>query len=239
MPKELIIVGTSHIAKQSSEKVRKIIDEDMPDVVGVELDLMRYKSLISKEHQKQKQGTYSSIRRVGVKGFVFASIGSFATKRLAKYVGTDPGVDMLEAVRVAHKNKIKVYLIDQNIDITLSKFSKSLTAREIGRFFLDMIKGIFNPKGELKKLGIKRFDLNTVPGEEIIEKMIAYMKKRYPSVYKVLVHQRNIVMSKRIMKLMELEDVNKMVAVVGAGHQAGMKKILEEQANAAFTIKIT
>ncbi len=237
MGKELIIVGTSHIAKQSTEKVKSAMDDNLPDVIGVELDMMRYKSLISQQKEKARGATMSNIRAVGIKGFLFAAMGSFAMKKLAKYVGTNPGDDMLNAIRIANSRKIKAYLIDQNINITLSRFSKSLTAVEIFRFIADIIKGIFSPRREMKKLGINKFDLNKVPSEEIVEKMIEHMKKRYPSIYKVLVHQRNIYMSKRIMKIMENDEINKMVAVVGAGHQKGIKQILEHQSKATFSIK--
>ncbi|MFW6014431.1 MAG: TraB/GumN family protein [Candidatus Nanoarchaeia archaeon] len=237
MQKEVIIVGTSHIAKESAGKVKNVIEENQPDVVGIELDITRYKALLSqnKPGAKKSSGFYT-LRQIGLKGFLFAMIGSFTMKRLAKYIGTNPGVDMLEAAKIAKKNESRVYLIDRHINITLSKFSKALTTREIFRFLWDILKGIFNPRGELKKIGIKRFDLNTIPGEEIVEKMILYMKKRYPSVYDVMVHQRNVYMSKVIIKIMESYDVEKMVAVVGAGHQKGMKKILEREAKSNFHI---
>ena len=239
MQKEVIIVGTSHIAKESVSKVKKVIEENQPDIVGIELDITRYKSLIAQNKQDNKRSSgFYAIRHIGIKGFLFAVIGSFTMRRLAKYVGTNPGADMLEAAKIAKKNESKVYLIDRHINATLSKFSKALTAREIFRFFWDFIKGIFNPRGEMRKIGIKSFDLSTVPGEEIIEKMLKHMKKRYPSVYNVLVHQRNVFMSKAIVKLMESYDVEKMVVVVGAGHKKGMKRILEREAKSAFTITI-
>ena len=238
MEKELIIVGTSHIAQESIEKVKKVIEDNQPDVVGIELDVTRYKGLLAQQQPGAKRSGFYTMRQIGLKGFLFALMGSFAMKRLAKYVGTNPGADMLEAAKIAKRNESKVYLIDRHINVTLSRFSKALTAREIFRFIWDFIKGIFNPRGELKKMGIKRFDLNKVPSEEIVEKMLQYMKKRYPSVYNVMVHQRNVFMSKAIKKIMESYDVEKMVAVVGAGHQKGMKKILEREAKSDFSITI-
>lgn len=238
MVKELILVGTSHIAKQSVENVRKAIEERAPDIVGIELDIQRYRGLLMEQKKQKTTPRMMDIRRIGLKGFIFALIGSLGMKKLAKYVGTNPGADMLEAANIAQKNDVRVALIDQNINHTLSSFSKRLSKREIGRFFLDLIKGVFNPKGELKKMGVYKFDLSKVPSEDLIENMIAHMKKRYPNVYDVLVHRRNIYMAKKIIRIMRQDDVERMVAVVGAGHRQGIKQILENQSSAEFSVEL-
>lgn len=236
MAKELIIVGTSHISKESVENVKNAIEGKSPDIVGVELDIYRYRGLVADAGKKKTSPGLSYIRKIGVKGFIFALVGSLGTRKLAKYVGAKPGEDMLESVNIAKRNNIKVALIDQNIQTTLSSFSNRLSKREIARFFFDILKGLVNPKGELKKLGIYKFDLKKVPSEELVEKMINHMKNRFPNVYDVLVHKRNIYMAKNIMKIMKQEDVEKMVAVVGAGHRKGIQEILENQSSAEFYI---
>ncbi|MFP4403818.1 MAG: TraB/GumN family protein [Nanoarchaeota archaeon] len=241
MEKKLIIVGTSHIAKDSVEKVKETILKFKPDVVGIELDVLRYKNLVleykNKNRANKKYSYISSIRQIGFKGFIFAMFGSYGIKKLSKYTGTKPGGEMLEASLIANQNNIKVALIDQNINVTLSDFSKSLTFREIMKFFADFFKALFNPKKQIKELGIS-FNLNEVPKEEVIEKMINYLKFRYPSIYNVLVHKRNVYMSKKIIHLMKRDDINKMVVVVGAGHKKGMIDFLNEQPSAVFDIEV-
>ncbi len=37
--KEIILLGTAHISQTSVDDVKKAIDEENPDVVGVELDI--------------------------------------------------------------------------------------------------------------------------------------------------------------------------------------------------------
>ncbi|MGM5481976.1 MAG: TraB/GumN family protein [Nanobdellota archaeon] len=237
MPKRLTLVGTSHIAMQSVDNIKKAIQDDNPDIVGVELDYYRYKGLLSDQSKRSSPG-FSNIRKIGFKGFVFALIGSLGAKKLAKYVGTNPGVDMLEAVKTAKSNSAKVAFIDQNINITLNRFSKQLTKREIGRFFVDLGRGLFNPRAELRRFGVQEFDLSKVPSEELVSKMINHMKNRYPNVHDVLVHQRNIYMAKRIIKLMKQDDIQRMVVVVGAGHRKGISDILEQQSSVDFLVKM-
>ena len=61
--KNLEIIGTSHIAKQSMEDVEKVIEEGKPDIIALELDSKRLYSLMNKEKGKI---SIDSIRRVGV-----------------------------------------------------------------------------------------------------------------------------------------------------------------------------
>ncbi|MBU8909181.1 TraB/GumN family protein, partial [Desertibacillus haloalkaliphilus] len=36
--KELILIGTAHVSKQSAEQVKEVIESEKPDTVCVELD---------------------------------------------------------------------------------------------------------------------------------------------------------------------------------------------------------
>lgn len=237
--KKVFLVGTSHIAKDSVLHVSNAIKEHNPDVVCVELDRMRYQGLVAEYVKKEKPAKGFSLynmRKVGFKGFLFALFGSWGTRKLAGHIGTNPGEEMLSAVKVGQEHGKKVALIDQDINITLSRLSKAFTMREVGRILLDMLRGIVNPKGEMKRMGFEPFDLNTVPSEEMIEKMMDYMSSRYPGIFKVLVHERNVFMSKKIMKIMQLEGMDTMVVVVGAGHKKGMARILESQVKSDFNV---
>ena len=120
----LIIIGTSHIAKQSLIEVESIILREKPEVVALELDKARYYSLITKE--KRKAGI-RELRVIGFKGFIFAKFGEYAEKRLGKSVGISPGDEMIKAAETATEIKAKIALIDQKIEITLKNFSKEIT----------------------------------------------------------------------------------------------------------------
>ena len=92
----------------------------------------------------------------------------------------------------------------------------------------DIIKGLLFPKKQLKELGLHSFDLRTVPEEKLIENMMAVLKKRYPSVYKVLVEDRNKYMVKQLVTLMREHPEKKILVVVGAGHKKGMEELLNK-----------
>ena len=116
--------------------------------------------------------------------------------------------------------------LDQPIQITLNKFSKTLTWRERGRFVADIFKAIFSRKKQIELLGLGNFDLTKVPASEVIEKMMDHLKERYPNVYKTLVADRNKYMVKQLVKLMRNNPDKKILCVVGAGHKEGMQELL-------------
>ncbi|MFC1723848.1 TraB/GumN family protein [Nanoarchaeota archaeon] len=222
----LKIIGTSHIAKQSLDEIHTAFASFSPDIVAVELDRKRLHALFSKEEQKI---SLSDIRHIGFKGYVFALVGRFVQKKLGSAVGVAPGSEMKLAVELAHKNKLKIALVDQDIDKTLQRFSQALTWREKFRFIADMFRGLFNKKRAMEELGIKDLDLSQVPDKEVIKKMILHLKRRYPSIYKVLVDERNHVMAKNIVKLLHKEPESKILVIIGAGHEEGLQKLIQKK----------
>ena len=99
---------------------------------------------------------------------------------------------------------------------------KSITFKEKMRFIWDLVKGIFG-KGD-----IERFDLRKVPSEKLIEKMILKVEKRYPSVYNVLIEERNKFMAKKLHIFMNRFPDKNILAIVGAGHSEGIIKEIQK-----------
>jgi len=205
--KNLYLIGTSHIAKESVEEVETVITKEKPSIVALELDKARFESLMSKE--KGKLRLYH-IRQIGFKGYVFAKVGEYVERKLGNYVGVSPGSEMLKAAEVAKKNNFRIALIDQRIDITLRNFSRDITWMEKFRFVFDIVKNYFS--GEKIKI-----DLNKVPDKEFIRKILKQVKDRYPNFYKVLVSDRNKFMARKLFILMK--GNSKVVGIVGAGHE--------------------
>ncbi|MBT3836037.1 hypothetical protein HOD05_02090 [Candidatus Woesearchaeota archaeon] len=219
----LTILGTSHIAKQSVNEIKNFIETHKPDVVAVELDLQRAAALM--QEQKNKV-SIADILQIGLKGYIFVKIGQIVQEKLGKMVGVAPGSDMKTAMNLARKEKLDLAFIDQPIRITLKNFSKKLTWRERFRFLGEMIKGLLFPKKQMRDMGLNNFDLSKVPAEEVIEKLVGQMKKKYPSVYKTLISDRNKYMVRALVKLMRKHPDKKILAVVGAGHKKGMEALL-------------
>ena len=48
MDERFLVVGTSHVSKNSVNQIKKSISEFKPDIVAVELDINRYRNLFGK-----------------------------------------------------------------------------------------------------------------------------------------------------------------------------------------------
>ena len=176
----LKIIGTSHIAKQSIDEITRTFKSYDPDIVCVELDPKRLHALMT---DAKPDYSLAGIKRYGLQGYLFAVIGGFIQKKLGNVVGTKPGSDMLTAVNLSRINKKQLMLVDQDIEITLKRFSKQFTFKDKMKLLWDIIKSPFG-----KKIKI---NLNEVPKEKIIEQMIGQIRERYPSLYGVLIHSAN------------------------------------------------
>lgn len=205
----IILVGTSHVATQSVKEVEAAIAEFKPSVIALELDPERLQALL---HPTDRKMRLRDIRHVGVTGYVFSLLGAWAERMLGEQAGTKPGDDMLSAVRLAQQHHIPLALVDQNIRLTLKRLSKEVTWREKARFVRDILRAALSPKKKLP------FDLRTVPNQTTIDMMIREVRKAYPTVYRVLVQERNDVMAKRLAALGRRDPDARIVAVLGAGH---------------------
>jgi len=209
--KNLILVGTSHISLESAKEVEKAILENSPEIIAIELDLKRFRKLFSKNEK-------INWKNIGRQGFFLNIIGAWVEKYLGKKVGTTPGVEMKKAISLAKKHKIKIALIDQDIQVTLQKLKSRFTFKEKLRFVKNILKSLFNPK----KIP---FDLRKVPEQKLIKKLTLEVKKDYPSLHRTLIEERDKIMANNLLRLMK--EGNKVVAIVGAGHIPGIKKIIK------------
>lgn len=215
--KNLVIIGTSHIAIESVREVERVVQSEKPQIVAIELDRIRFAALIS---PKKRKLSWKDIRQIGFKGFIFNVVGAWVEKKLGEMVGTPPGSDMLKAIQTAKEVKADIALIDQDIRITLKRLTKSITWKEKFQFLYDILKGLI-----LRKPVVK-FDLRKVPSEKVIKKLLGKVKKDYPSFYKTLIEERNLVMSKSLYNLMLLNK--SIVAIVGAGHEEDIIQLIKK-----------
>ena len=217
--KNLVFLGTSHIAKQSLDEVKKLIEEEKPNIIALELDSNRLPALMSSAPRKID---FRSIRHIGLKGFLFSLFSAWAERKLGKLVGVAPGSEMKQAVKIAKKENIKLALVDQDIRITLQRLSKSITWKEKWNFLADIAKALFAGKKEME------FDLTKVPDKNTIRKLTNKLKERYPNVHKVLIEERNAVIANNIKNLMGSSQDIKILVILGAGHIDDVLQLVKE-----------
>ncbi|MFT4304289.1 MAG: TraB/GumN family protein [Candidatus Woesearchaeota archaeon] len=217
----LKIIGTSHIAIESINEIKNTFNQYNPDIVAIELDQKRLLMLVSK--QKKQKTSLRKIFEIGLQGYLFYVIGHWAEKKLGDIVKVKPGTDMMTAFKLAKKNNKQVALIDQDIEITLKKLSKGITWKEKWNFISDIFSAFV-----LRKKEKIDFNLNNVPDEKVIKKLINKTKKKYPNIIRILVDERNKIMAKRLAIIIKTNPQKKIMAIVGAGHEKEMLELIKK-----------
>ena len=227
--KEIILVGTAHISEKSIELVDKTIADEKPDVVGVELDEQRFHQL---RHQEEwKELDISKIVSTGQTYLLLLNLLLANMQRqLGQQVGIRPGQEMLEAVEVAEKNNIPVLLLDRSARVTLKRALAELSIIEKIKLMLSIVTAIFGTGKET----ITAQTVEQLKRKDVMTELMGELSREMPSLKKVLVDERDVVIANRILD----SPGKKIVAVVGAGHVEGIKKYLDMKRDIGPLLKV-
>ncbi|MDH3357102.1 MAG: TraB/GumN family protein [Desulfobacteraceae bacterium] len=214
--KEIILVGTAHVSKESVQLVSDIIETEKPDTVCVELCDARYQSI----RQKDKWLDTDIIKVIKEKkSFLLLSnllLASFQ-KRIADKFDIVPGAEMIKAIDAGEAVGADIHLADRNIRITLAK-----TWRAMGLW--GKIKLLFQLLLSMGEIGdISEEDIEKMKQEDVLESLLADVGKSLPVLKDILIDERDQFLTYKI----RTAPGKKIVAVVGAGHVPGIKKYWE------------
>lgn len=197
----IVLLGTSHVSKQSKREVAEAIAS--ADIICIELDLGRAEGLRS-----GKQASFSELRKaLGLKAAVMASVMRSLQKKIAADVGVVAGVEMKAALDEAAKQRKKIFLIDRDIRITMQRLSKNFGWQEIRQMARDLFR---------------RRNIDIHPSDELVLELIAEIKQSYPRIYAVMVAERDRHMAAALVHIQQQHPDQIVLAVVGKGHVPGM-----------------
>ncbi|VVB61355.1 TraB family protein [uncultured archaeon] len=211
------IIGTSHIARESVEKVKEAIKEKKPECIAVELDYNRYYAMLYKQRGEVKLPFLQK---------TILTLMQKLQENLSKQTNIFPGTEMMAAVEFATMNGVRCAFIDQDINYTVSRLMKKLGFFGKLKLLVYLIPALVGVpiKGVTM---LAEIDLNKVPDEKLIERALTELKREFPAIYEVLIEERNRHMARNIRKLQE--QFSTIVVVVGAGHVNGITRLLKEK----------
>ena len=211
--KQVVLVGTAHVSRESAELVRRTIEIERPDTVCVELCLSRYQSLRQKD-QWQNMDIIKVIREK--KAFLLLAnllLAAFQ-RRIAGRLEIRPGEEMLQAVAVAEQIGAVVHLADRDIRTTLAR-----TWRAMGFWTkLKLVPQLLLSMGEADR--ISEEEIERLKQQDVLEAVMAELGQSLPEVRQTLIDERDQYLCEKI----RTAPGRKIVAVVGAGHVAGIRR---------------
>jgi pheromone shutdown-related protein TraB len=216
--REFVLVGTAHISRESAELVRRVIEAERPDAVCVELDRQRHEAL-ARRRRWETLDLKQVIRSQQLAPLLANLLLASYQKKLGGALGVVPGTELLEATRVAEELGIPVALCDRDVRVTLRRAWASMSffrkIRLLGEFLVSSFERPELDEHELARLREK----------DVLSELMEELGQALPELKHVLIDERDAYLAQRIADT----PGRRIVAVVGAGHVAGMSRALESR----------
>lgn len=215
--KEIVLIGTAHVSRESADLVDQVIEEEKPDTVCVELCESRYKS-ITQKNRWQNTDLFKVIKEKKAFLLLLNLMLAYFQKKIGQKFGIKPGEEMIRAIRAAEASGAHIHLADRDVRITLSR-----TWRLMGLWTkMKLLAHFITSSGELEE--ISEEDIEEMKRKDVLEMVLSEIGKSMPEIRRVLIDERDQYLAHKI----RTAPGKKIVAVVGAGHVPGIKRYWQE-----------
>ncbi|MEM7033766.1 MAG: TraB/GumN family protein [Chloroflexota bacterium] len=222
--REFIIIGTAHVSQESADLVKRVIEEEQPDYVCVELDPQRYKTL-SEARKWEDLNLRDVIRQRQLGTLLVNLLLASYQKRLGKELGVTPGMELLEATKVAKAFDIPLALCDRDIRITLRRAWQSMSFLEKSRLMMSGLWGVFEEPEISEEM------LAELRQKDVLSEMLNELSEMMPVLKRVLLDERDTYIAQKTREV----DGKKVISVVGAGHVEGICRALKQNKSVDLT----
>lgn len=216
--REFILVGTAHVSRESADLVREVIEKERPDCVCIELDAQRFEAL-SHRQRWENLDLRQVIRQRQLAPLLANLVLASYQKKLGGALGVIPGTELLEAARAAEEHQIPVALCDRDVRITLRRAWGSMSLWNKSKLLAALIASIVD-RPELDEDELRR-----IRNQDVISELMRELARELPSVKIALIDERDAYLAHKILAA----EGERVVAVVGAGHVAGIRDALSER----------
>lgn len=222
------LLGTAHVSRASVDAVEDAVAEGGFDTIAVELDSQRLQALTDPD-ALARLNLVDVIRKGH--GAMFAAnlaLGAYQ-RRLAEQFGIEPGAELKRAIALANERGLRTELIDRNVGLTFGRAAARLgffgRMKLLGSLVVGLLDSAEMDEAEIEKL--KQGD--------ILESSFGEFAQESPALYEVVIAERDRYMAARLREVPA--DTKQVLAVVGAGHLAGLARHLREDSAAPETMR--
>jgi pheromone shutdown-related protein TraB len=217
--RRIVLIGTAHVSRESVDEVEAAIASEKPDMVCVELDANRWRSMTSPDAWAK-----TDIIKIIKDGKAFLLLATLALSAFQKRMGADsgvkPGEEMVAAVHAAEAAGIPYTFCDRDVQTTLRRAWGRSNFWNKTKLMAQLIASAFGTEkpdaAEIEKLKNK----------SELDQMMNELADYLPSVKETLIDERDRYLAARIWS----SAGQRIVAVIGAGHADGVVSWLERLA---------
>ena len=217
----ITILGTAHVSKTSADAVAELVHSGKFDIVAIELCDSRHQSIIN-PNSLADMDLFEVIKSKKA-SMVAASLALGAyQQRLAEQFGIQPGEEMRVAMRLAEEQGLELALIDRDVGVTLKRVYKSIPWwRKIY-----VVSGLI--ASVLSNEKVSEEEIEKLKEGDMLESTFSQFADSAYDLFHPLIAERDIYMAAKLCKLAEESEGKSILAVVGAGHLAGIKEHLQK-----------
>jgi pheromone shutdown-related protein TraB len=216
--KEIILIGTAHVSRQSAEQVKEVIDREQPDSVCIELDEQRYQSI--KDNNKWKQTDIFKVIKDKKATLLLMNLAiSSFQNRMAKQFDIKPGQEMIQGIASAKENGAELVLADRNIQTTFSRIWHNLGWTGKSQLLTSVFFSIFS------KDTISEEEMENMKSKDTLNAVLAEFTESFPKLKTPLIDERDQYLAQKIKEA----PGGKVVAVLGAAHVPGITKEIHKK----------
>lgn len=217
---EFTLLGTAHVSKASADAVQALIETDNYDCVAIELCKTRYESIVN-PNALANMDLFQVIKNKKA-SMVAASLALGAyQQRLAEQFEVQPGQEMRVAIDLTEKHDLQLELIDRDIGVTLKRLYRGIPWwRKIY-----VVSGLIASVITHEK--VTEDEIEKLKSGDMLESTFAQFSSSAQDLFKPLIAERDAYMASKLIQLAESTTCKNVLAVVGAGHLAGLKKQMQ------------
>lgn len=219
----LTIIGTGHVFR-ISEAVSFLTRQSWPDAVCVELDVIRFHALTGDKEalrndlrERRVDPDTPPEERMKNAPSVYRKTAKYQEK-VSKQNNVSAGADMVAAIGAARSVDAQIFCIDVDGQAALCRMWEEMPRAERFRY---RISGIADNLFKRSRVEKTQKDYSRDQAAYIEE-----MRKKYPTLVRVLIDERNEHMAKELAKI--CSEHKQVVAVVGDGHVDGILRLLPD-----------
>lgn len=201
--REVVLVGTSPVSKESSELAERIILDEKPDAVCLELCPSHYAAIREKDRW-QNTDIADVIRQRKTLLLLFQMMVISCQKKIIRKFNVNPGDEILGAIEKAEETGADIIPADREIRVTFLRAWREMSISSRMRSVPEMMLSLFFA-GRITEKDIeelKKYDMTEMMLHDLPDKRGILIDEREQYLSHVISHAPG----------------GKIVAVVGAGH---------------------
>jgi len=220
--RQITLIGTAHVSRESIDLVEQVIDTEAPDTVCVELCQPRYEAIRQKE-KWQETDIVKVIREKRASLLLSQLVMASLQRKISQKFNVIPGQEMLRAIDRGEAAGAQIVLADREIRITLLRTWRNMGFWSKVKFLPEVLISLFSTEE------ITEEEIEKLKRQDVLELALQTIGDKLPGLKTTLIDERDLYLAHSIGQA----PGQRIVAVVGAGHVPGILAHLGQEIDIA------